>query len=181
MFSSNICKQGTYFLYIWHYQLHLDIFQALFLFKTWVEVNNIILWIKIRVRQLKENHSVCFSHPKSKRWIIMSFKTFISIIFGFWCTLKHQTDLFSDFKCQSILDCLQGNTWWRHQMETFSALLSICAGNSLVPGEFPTQRPVTLSFDVVFDLCLNKRLSKQSWGWWFEMLSCYQYNDTDHA
>ena len=62
-------------------------------------------------------------------------------------------------------------TWWRHQMETFPALLVICAGNSLVPGEFPTQRPVTRSFDIFFDLCLNKRLSKQSWGWWFETLS----------
>ena len=59
-------------------------------------------------------------------------------------------------------------TWWRHQMETFSALLAICAGNSPVPGEFPTQRPVTRSFDVYFDLRPNKRLSKQSWGWWFE-------------
>ena len=58
--------------------------------------------------------------------------------------------------------------WWRHQMETFSALLVICAGNSPVPGEFPTQRPVTRSFDVYFDLRANKRLSKQSWGWWFE-------------
>ena len=62
-------------------------------------------------------------------------------------------------------------TWWRHQMETFSALLAICAGNSTVPVEFPTQRPVTLSFDVYFDLRPNKRLSKQSWGWWFETLS----------
>ena len=34
-----------------------------------------------------------------------------------------------------------------------------------------TQRPVTRSFDVFFDLCLNKRLSKQSWGWWFETLT----------
>ena len=61
--------------------------------------------------------------------------------------------------------------WWRHQMETFSALLAICAGNSPVPGELPAQRPVTRSFDVFFDLRLNKRLSKQSWGWWFETLS----------
>ena len=51
---------------------------------------------------------------------------------------------------------------------TFSALLAICAGN---PGEFPTQRPVTRSFDVYFDLRPNKRLSKQSWGWWFETQS----------
>ena len=63
-------------------------------------------------------------------------------------------------------------TWWRHKMEIFSALLAICAGNSPVPGEFPTQRPVTQSFDVFFDLRLNKRLSKQPWGWWFETLSC---------
>ena len=47
-------------------------------------------------------------------------------------------------------------------------LLDLCEGNSPVPGEFPTQRPVMRSFDVFFDLRLNKRLSKQSWGWWFE-------------
>ena len=62
------------------------------------------------------------------------------------------------------------STWWRHQMETFSTLLALCAGNSPVPGEFPTQRPVMRSFDVYFDLRPNKRLSKQSWGWWFETL-----------
>ena len=50
-------------------------------------------------------------------------------------------------------------------METFSALLAICAGNSPVPGEFPAQRPLTRSFDVFY---LNKRLNKQSRGWWFE-------------
>ena len=39
-------------------------------------------------------------------------------------------------------------------------------------GEFtgPAQRPVTRSFYVFFDLRLNKRLSKQSWDWWFETL-----------
>ena len=37
------------------------------------------------------------------------------------------------------------------------------------PGEFPTQRPATRSFDgFFFYLRLNKRLSKQLWGWWFE-------------
>ena len=40
-------------------------------------------------------------------------------------------------------------------METFSALLAICAGNSPVPGEFPEQRPVTRSFDVLLDLRPN--------------------------
>ena len=63
-------------------------------------------------------------------------------------------------------------TWWRHHMETFSALLALCEGNSPVTGEFPSQKPVTQSFDVFFDLRLNKRLSKQSWGWWFETPLC---------
>ena len=55
-----------------------------------------------------------------------------------------------------------GEISWRHQMETFLALLALCAGNSPTTGEFPTQRPVS------FDLYLNKRLSKQSWGWLIE-------------
>ena len=59
------------------------------------------------------------------------------------------------------------SSWWRHQMETFSALLAICAGNSPVTGGFLAQRPVTRSFDVFFDLRLNKRLIKHSWCLWF--------------
>ena len=58
-------------------------------------------------------------------------------------------------------------SWWRHQMETFSALLARCEGNSPVTGEFPSQRPVTQSFDVFFDLALNKQLSKQLKLRWF--------------
>ena len=64
------------------------------------------------------------------------------------------------------VDAYASESWWRRQMETFSALLAICAGNSPVTGEFrefPAQRPVTRSFDVFFDLRLNKWLSKQSW------------------
>ena len=40
-------------------------------------------------------------------------------------------------------------------MESFSALLALCE----VTGGFPSQRPVTRSSDVFFDLRLNKRLS----------------------
>ena len=56
---------------------------------------------------------------------------------------------------------------WKH-----FPLLALFASNSPVTGEFPSQRPVTRSFDVFFDLHMNKQLSKQSWGWWFEMPSC---------
>ena len=62
---------------------------------------------------------------------------------------------------------LHHHAWWRHQMEPFSALLATCAGNSPIPGEFPSQGPVTQSFDVFFDLRLNERWSNQWWGWWF--------------
>ena len=64
--------------------------------------------------------------------------------------------------------------WWGFVMMTsssgniYSALLTICAGNSPVIGEFPAQRPMTRSFDGFFDLRLNIRLRKQSLGLWFE-------------
>ena len=48
-------------------------------------------------------------------------------------------------------------------MESLSALLAFVWGIHRAP----TQRPVTRSFDIFFDLRLNKRSSKQSWGWWF--------------
>ena len=48
-------------------------------------------------------------------------------------------------------------------------LLALWEGNPPVTSEFPSQRPVTCSFDVFFDLCLNKQLSKQSRRWWCEM------------
>ena len=59
-------------------------------------------------------------------------------------------------------------SWWRHQMKTLSALLALCEEKPPVTGRFPLQKSVTLSFDVFFDLRLNKRLSKQSSHRWFE-------------
>ena len=82
------------------------------------------------------------------------------------------TDRFNcilDYPPQNFVDTLPTfGLKMTHQMETFSALLAICAGNSPITGEFPAQRPVTRSFGVFFDLRLNKRLSKQLRGWWFE-------------
>ena len=53
-------------------------------------------------------------------------------------------------------------SWWRHQMETFSALLVLCEGNP------PAQRLATRSFDVFFDLLLNNQERRR----WFETPSC---------
>ena len=55
--------------------------------------------------------------------------------------------------------------WWRHQMETFSALLALCEGKPPVTGGFPSQRPATGSFNIFFHLRLTKRLSKQHGTW----------------
>ena len=106
-------------------------------------------------------------------------------------SVRHSTHLFT-FECRSKIFTLlllqvrinwwQPLTWyrmsgvfvfinahdgWRHQIEPFPTLLALCVGNSPVTGEFPFQRPVTRSFYVFFDLCVNNRLIKQSGGWWF--------------
>ena len=59
-------------------------------------------------------------------------------------------------------------SWWRHQMKTFSVLLALCAENSPVNGELPSQTPMTRSFYALLDLRLNKRLSKQWRSRWFD-------------
>ena len=104
---------------------------------------------------------------QSKRW---SFETS-------WCSLWRHCNgkcpcrtfyrncelvtLLTEWEAGTLELLILESPWWRHQMEIFSALLAICAGNSPLPGEFPAQRPVTPSFDVFFDLRLNKRLSEQ--------------------
>ena len=61
---------------------------------------------------------------------------------------------------------------WRHQMETFTALLTICEGNSLVTGGFPSQKPVTPSFDVYFMCASTNDSVKPSRRRWFETPPC---------
>ena len=67
--------------------------------------------------------------------------------------------------------------WWGYKSSTFQDDVIKWkhfprywpfVGNSRLTGEFASQRPVTRSFDVFFDLRLNKRLSKQSWRRSFE-------------
>ena len=75
---------------------------------------------------------------------------------------------------------LTKSAWRRHQMETFSALLALCARNSPVTCEFPSRMPVPRSFDIFFDPRLNKRWSKQSRRRWFEkptLSLCRRCND----
>ena len=104
----------------------------------------------------------------TRRWNLRGSYRQISYSDLIWRSSIRIVDPIMTTRATCPIQMLLNTIWWRHKMDTFSALLAICAGNSPVPGEFPTQRPVTWSFHVFFDLCLNKRLSKQSWGWWFE-------------
>ena len=64
---------------------------------------------------------------------------------------------------------------WYIGCKKFRNMMTSSSGNTFrVTGPLcgELQRPVTQSFDVFFDLRLHKRLSKQSWGWWFETPSC---------
>ena len=69
------------------------------------------------------------------------------------------TDVHEDKLDKSMMTSSNGNIF---------RITDPLSGEFIGPGEFPTQRPVTRSFDVFFDLRLNKRLDKQPWGWWFE-------------
>ena len=83
----------------------------------------------------------------------------------------------SSSSCWKYCDGIKGTDWLCPMNSTgmmtssngniFRVTGHLC-GEFTGPGEFPAQRPVTRSFDVFFDLSLNKRLSKQPWGWWFE-------------
>ena len=63
-------------------------------------------------------------------------------------------------------NCSQKSSCTRHPIS-----INIIHRCSYISGEFPSQRPVTRSCDIFFDLRLNKRLSIHSWGWWFETQS----------
>ena len=71
---------------------------------------------------------------------------------------------------------------WKH----FPRYWTFVRGIHRSPVNSPHKGPTTRSFDVFFDVRLNKRLSKQSWGWWFEMPSrplwrhCYGSQKTQH-
>ena len=107
-------------------------------------------------------------------WIVFTY-IFISIgmllihIFYSFANIFHHFFVRLTFAVQhDVLLNAVGMTWWRHQIWTFSVLLALCARNSLVTGEFSSQRPMTQSFDVFFVLHLNKRLCKQSRHWRFQ-------------
>ena len=99
------------------------------------------------------------------RFSPVNFNNIFQIIFSGTRAVRHYITIIEQRikKCQHILWDIPGVmseaicswSWWHHQLETFSALPALCAGNSPVIGEFPSHRPVRRSFDVIFDLRLK--------------------------
>ena len=87
-------------------------------------------------------------------------------IFNYKCELWARTC--SDDMITSIVTTLWNLFMMTSSNGTIFLVTGPLCGEFTGPDEFPAQRPVTRSFDVFFDLRLNKRLSKQPWGWWFE-------------
>ena len=90
-----------------------------------------------------------------------------------YTTFKSDWDTVSQLQvssCKYLYEYRHGIMMTSSNGNIFRVTGPLC-GEFTGPGEFPTQRPVTRSFDVFFHLRLNKRLSKQPWGWWFETLS----------
>ena len=84
-------------------------------------------------------NSIWKFHPQCELW------PFCPSLDMLKCAEKEVNEIISNRNNETWRDELVPlpNPWWRHQMETFSALLAICAGNSPVTGEFPAQRSVT--------------------------------------
>ena len=106
---------------------------------------------------------LCWWTVSREYWI---FPIYYTIFSGAW-----------DVYLSWVLNCTktQIHTAPQHMMTSLNGnifrVTDLLCGEFTGPGEFPSQRPVTRSFDVFFDMRLNQRLSKQWWGWWFETLS----------
>ena len=129
-------------------------------------INNVfrlmhVLWVGVWHRRRQNTSNILMDHSYKPIGYMLSMHKSSSV------TCIYGWSLTTPFTYRNHLQ----SSRWRHQMETFSALLELFAGNSPVPGEFPAQRPVTPSFDVFCDLHPIKRWSKQSRGWWLEMPS----------
>ena len=104
------------------------------------------------------NSPVPVNSPHKGQWRGALMFSFICVWINDWVNNHEAGDLrrhrghydVNVMKCM----CTTGLTlfsWWRHQKETFSALLVLCEGNPPVNDGFPSQRPVTRSFYIIFD------------------------------
>ena len=136
--------------------------KAFTIFKTLIKLmSETHRWFERRLKQRQRNKVIKYNAKKELR----------NHICIFW--ILDSTNL-DKFKLVTAVECSNRNngeksvSMMTSSNGTFSPWLALCAGNSPVTGEFPSQRPVTRSLKVFFDLRLNIRFSKQSICRWFE-------------
>ena len=119
-----------------------------------------LLWITIFCHKWGDSAMTFTSGEVAPRVTKKSLFTVIHTLFHFFQSWTHTL---AKNNHRSPISPLRQWPWWRHDMETFSALLAICAGNLPVTDEFPSQRPVTRGA-LIFSLinvwtngCVNNR------------------------
>ena len=139
--------------------------------------HRLVCWEMVEVRQMYVcgngvSNIYCIDWPVSS---VAKNKRLIMNCFWHWtCLLKFQFNSFSTWAGSENVSgypiVKEGQSVVVWELSPNSAVISWGFWTYFFIGEFPAQRPVTRSFDVFFDLRLNKPLSKQWWGWWFETL-----------
>ena len=107
------------------------------------------------VREDKCQHDLINIQRTIKHWIMTAVNDHHNHVFGVTHTIYYQL---------LVLALVYTCAWWRHQIETYSALLALCVGNSPVTGEFPSQRPVTQSFDFFICAWINGWVNNREAG-----------------
>ena len=95
-------------------------------------------------------------------WIDQWFSLFFSVVSLVWD--NHTNAPFSPNST---------GTWWVIKWKRFPRYWPFVRGIHRSPVNSPHTKASDAEFDVSFDLHLNKRLNKQSWGWWFETSSAH--------
>ena len=92
------------------------------------------------------------------------------LITTLWYKLQPSRPLWLDSPSSGACGRQEVTDWLQYMMTSSNG--NISRVTCPLSGEFPAQRPVTRSFDVLFDLRPNKWMKKQSWGCLFQMPSC---------
>ena len=136
-----------------------------------VKLNDVLIVYQVQValRRYKNHcHKMLWLYPKGSRCLFNGYMSlYCSTVLHIECHPGVELGIHRSRNSQFVFLM----AWWCHQMETFSVLLALCVGirRSSVKCPHKCKWRGALMFSLI--CALNKRLSKQSWVWWFETLS----------
>ena len=98
-------------------------------------------------------------------WLLVNFITAVDV--RIW------KNRYTKHFCEDKISYPCPKPWYRHRMETVSALPVLSEGNPPVIGRFPSPRAINAGLDVIFDISRNKRWNEQSSRRWVETLNAH--------